>query len=121
MIDECWECGEEPCVCEPEPAPEPPTQWELYSTEFDTMRYLEWVDYANEKGFAVQQWLKRWYSSSDLVHELSIRTSPMLERMKAEREETKRQMAECFETVILDPHCPRHTVFMLELPWPPIT
>jgi hypothetical protein len=91
-VDECWECGEEPCICEELQAEaEQPTQWESYSTEFDTTRYLEWVDYANEHGFAAQQWLKRWYSSSDLLHEISIRTSPMLTRMKAE----------CFETLVL--------------------
>ncbi len=86
LRDDCMECGALVCencgccqVCDKEPEP---TQWERYSTEFDTTRYLEWVDYANQEGFAIQRWLKRWYEASDLVHAISIRESPLMARIR---------------------------------------
>lgn len=70
----CEECYEDPCECAP---PEPPSQWELYSTELDG-ELRAWDERANHPGFAIMRWLSRWYEGADRVHEASVRTSPLL-------------------------------------------
>lgn len=77
MIDECWECGEDPCECE-----EIAARLEAQAVEEDRALWmsgaLEWRDRANDKGFAVQRWLKIWYGRIDRVHQLACSASPML-------------------------------------------
>lgn len=105
-VDECWECGEDPCVCEALQAEEREAA-EAAAHEEDRALWmsgaLEWRDRANDPGFAVGRWLSRWYKPCDKLHAISIRTSPLLTRMKAEREWMRDAMANTFET--------------LELPW----
>lgn len=60
---------------------DPPTQWELYSTDLDAMP-REWWDRANSD-FNVFVWLRKFYKKSDdKLHQISVSSSPLLSKFK---------------------------------------
>ena len=75
-MDECWECGDDPCTCPPEP--------EVYETDI-SCGPLDWWERANSAGISLRGLLRMYYKGFDRVHEASIRASPLLTIIKGIR------------------------------------